>query len=183
MKRSTFYYALVGVMSAVAFALYYLEMPVAFLFPAAPYLKIDFSDVPAIFTGVIAGPIAGVLVQLLKNIMHVSITKEPALSGEIANFAAGVALMLPAVYAFRKDFKKFGVIGLIAGTLSATLIMVLVNLFITMPLYGIPQEVRWNLIVTVFTPFNLLRGAILSVVVLLLYPSMKSLIKRYENKL
>jgi len=182
MKKTTFYYALIGVMSGVAFVLYALEVPTAFIFPAAPYLKIDFSDIPAVFTGIVAGPMAGVLVQIIKNILHVSITKEPSLSGEIANLFAGVAFMLPVVFAFRIDPKKWGILGLIAGTLSATIIMVFVNLFITLPLYGVPQEVRWDMIVTIFTPFNLLRGALFSFIILLIYPAIKPYLVRYRIK-
>ena len=76
----------VGMLTALAFALYYMEIPAGFLVPATPFLKIDFSDVPALIATLGLGPIAGTLVELLKNILHIAITKEPALSGEVGNF-------------------------------------------------------------------------------------------------
>lgn len=182
-KTTTRYYALIGIMTGLAFALYYLEVPVAFLFPVAPYLKIDFSDIPAILTGIAVGPIGGILVQLFKNILHLLIiSKEPAASGEIANFFAGVALMLPILFAYRTNAKKFGWLGIAVGTVLATLVMVAVNLYITFPLYGIPEEIRWNLIVTTFTPFNLLKGAVVGLVFSLLYPKLRTVIDRFISK-
>lgn len=182
-KTTTRYYALIGIMTGLAFALYYLEVPVALLFPAAPFLKIDFSDVPAILTGIALGPVGGILVQLFKNILHLLlISKEPAASGEIANFFAGVALMLPILLAYRKNPKKFGWLGIAIGTILATIIMVAVNLYITFPLYGIPEEIRWNLIYTTFTPFNLLKGAIVGLVFALLYPKLRTVIERFVSK-
>ena len=182
-KTTTRYYALIGIMTGLAFALYYLELPVAFLFPAAPFLKIDFSDIPAILTGVALGPIGGILVQLFKNILHLLlISKEPAASGEIANFFAGVALMLPIIYAYRTNPKKFGWAGIAVGTVLATIIMIIVNLYITFPLYGIPEEIRWNLINTTFTPFNLLKGVLVGVVYALLYPKLRTVIERFMSK-
>lgn len=182
-KTTTRYYALIGIMTGLAFALYYLEVPVAFLFPAAPFLKIDFSDIPAILTGIAIGPIGGILVQFFKNLLHLLlISKEPAASGEIANFFAGVALMLPILIAYRKNAKKFGWIGIAIGTLLATVVMIFVNLYITFPLYGIPEEIRWNLINTTFTPFNLLKGAAIGIVFALLYPKLRPVIERFVSK-
>ena len=119
---------LIGIMSGLAFALYFLEIPFGFLFPAAPYLKIEFSDIPAILGGIAAGPGAGVAIQFIKNVLHAMfISKEPAFSGEIANFAASVALMLPIVILYRKDGKKYKWSAGIIGTLLMTITMIFVN--------------------------------------------------------
>lgn len=182
-KTTTRTYALIGIMTGLAFALYYLEVPVAFLFPAAPFLKIDFSDIPAILTGIAVGPVGGILVQFFKNLLHLLlISKEPAASGEIANFFAGVALMFPILIAYRYNAKKFGWIGIAVGTILATIIMIFVNLYITFPLYGIPEEIRWNLIITTFTPFNLLKGVAVGIVFTLLYPKLRTVIERFIGR-
>lgn len=182
-KPNTRVYALIGIMSGLAFALYYFEFSVGFLFPAAPYLKVDFSDFPAIITGIAAGPIAGIFVQLLKNILHlIFISKEPAASGEIANFSAGVALMMPFVLLYRKDYQKYKWIAGIIGTILAAIVMMFINYFITFPLYGIPREISWNLILTTFTPFNLLKGALLTVVIVVMYKKVEPAVNRWLSK-
>ncbi len=184
-KPNTRVLSLIGIMSGLAFVLYFLELPVAFLFPAAPYLKIDFSDVPAILTGIAAGPAAGVFVQFIKNVLHAMfIMKEPAFSGEVANFASSVALMLPIVILYRKDERKYKWISGIIGTLLMTVVMVFVNYFITFNLFGLPPgfEFRMGLILRIFTPFNLLKGTLITVVYVLLYPKIKPMIQRWLLK-
>ncbi|NLA78308.1 MAG: ECF transporter S component [Erysipelothrix sp.] len=181
-KQNIRVFSLVGIMSGLAFALYFFEIPFGFLFPAAPFLKFEFSDIPAILTGIAAGPTAGVMVQLLKNILHAMfLMKEPIYSGEIANFAASVALMLPIVILYRYDDKKFKWISGIIGTVLMTVVMMFVNYFITFNLFGLPQgfNYRMGLILSTFTPFNLLKGTIITIVYVILYPKLKPIILRW----
>ena len=53
----------VGMLSAVAFVLYSLEVSVGFLFPVTPFLKIEVSDIPACIAALGYGPVVGVLVE------------------------------------------------------------------------------------------------------------------------
>lgn len=169
---------LIGIMTSLAFVLYLIEIPVGFLFPSAPFLKIDFSDMPAILMSMAYGPISGILIELFKNILHVMFKSEtPAASGEIANFFAGSAYFLPlSIYLWvsrkKSNFKlnpKMSLFYLVLGTLALTLVMMLINYTITLPLYGIPAEQRWSFI-NAITPFNLFKGVLLSIVTLMLYP-------------
>ena len=60
---------MVGVcsLSALAFILMLFEFPIL---PVAPYLKMDFSDLPVLIGGFIYGPAAGVMVAFLKCLIH-----------------------------------------------------------------------------------------------------------------
>lgn len=157
---------LTGVLSALAFVLYFFEFPLAFLFPA--FLKIDFSDVPAILGGIAAGPVVGVAVELIKNILHfLLISKEPAASGEIANFVVGVAFLIPLVIALRKE-KRFRVMPYIVSTIIATIFVNIINYFVTLPLYGIAPEARWPMILSALIPFNIVKWILVSVVTIIL---------------
>jgi riboflavin transporter FmnP len=184
MKRnSTKIITLIGVMTALAFILYLIEVPTAFLFPQAPFLKIDFSDVPAIMVGLSVGPIAGVIVELLKNILHfLFLMKEPGGSGEIANFAAGVAYMLPIILIARKDFRaKKYIPAMILGTVVMLITMSFVNYFITLPIYGISDStVKFSMIISTFGPFNLLKAIMVSIVIALLYPRLRNIIRKFS---
>lgn len=173
----------IGVLSALAFVLYFFEFPLAFIFPS--FLKIDFSDVPAIIGGLAAGPVVGVTIQLIKNILHLLIiTKEPMASGEIANFFAGVGYMLPVILLSSKDSivsgkRAFKLMPYVAGTLIGTVAINFVNYFITLPLFGMknPSE-KMNFIITAGIPFNLIKWAIISVVTIVLCIKLKGEIRR-----
>ncbi len=57
---------IISLMSVIALILYFIEMPIP-LFP--PFYQIDISDLPAIITGIAFGPMAGILVEMFKNIL------------------------------------------------------------------------------------------------------------------
>lgn len=184
MKRnSTKIITLIGVMTALAFILYLIEVPVTFILPQAPFLKIDFSDVPAIMVGLSVGPVAGVIVELLKNILHaLFLMKEPGGSGEIANFAAGVAYMLPVILLTRKDFRaKKYIPAMILGTVCMVIVMSFVNYYVTLPIYGIADNaVKLSMIFSTFGPFNLMKSIMVSIVIVLLYPRLRNVIKKFS---
>ena len=89
-----------AVLSALSAALMYLEFSV----PVVPsFLKYDFSDLPALIAAFGVGPLAGVAVELIKNLIHLPMTATGGV-GELANFIIGVCYVLPAglIYRFRK---------------------------------------------------------------------------------
>lgn len=162
----------VGMLSALSFIIMFLEFP---LLPAAPYLKMDLSDIPALIGAFAFGPVAGVVIELIKNLLHFITKPETGGVGELANFLTGSAFILTAclVY-FRNKSRKSAVIGMVLGTVVMTIVMCFVNYYILLPLYmpGLfegPVSVVFNLILTTTVPFNLLKGVIISVVTILLY--------------
>src|SRR5690554_4488571 len=110
----------IAMLSGVAFVLMLLQVPIAALFP--PFLQLDVSDVPALLGAFALGPLAGVLIELVKNLLHIFIRGTITGGiGELSNFLVGSFLIIPAsiVYTHHKS-KKNAIIGLIAGTLSMT---------------------------------------------------------------
>ncbi|MDD2592584.1 MAG: ECF transporter S component [Erysipelotrichaceae bacterium] len=175
--------AIIGIMSAFSFILYAFEISVGFIIPSAAFLKIDFSDIPVFLTGLTLGPIPGVFVALIKNILHISITKEPALSGEIANFFASVAYMLPlSLMRLRSDKKLNMIISIVIAIISVTITLSIVNYFITLPLYGIEKSLRLPMIYATFIPFNIVRGTIMGVIIYFVYPRLKKTITQFINR-
>ena len=107
--KNTKILTLIGIMTALSFVLYLIEIPVGFLFPSAPFLQIDFGDVPAILLSITYGPHVGIIIAFFKNVLHfVFKSQTPAASGEIANFFAGVAYFIPIslYYLFNKNKNK-----------------------------------------------------------------------------
>ena len=105
-NQKIFNLTVVGLMTAIATVIYMgPEIPIV---PGVDYMKIDFSDVPAILTGVIFGPVQGILVEVFKNIIHLTRTTTFGI-GEIMNIVIGSSMILSmslSVKAFKKIFKS-----------------------------------------------------------------------------
>ena len=175
--KNTKLVTLIGIMTALSFVLYMIEIPVGFLFPGAPFLQMDFSDVPVILLSIAYGPVVGTVINFFKNVLHfIFKSQTPAASGEIANFFAGLALYLPiSVYYFYiakdKTFKLVPSILLFGLGVAMTVgVMIWINFTITLPLYGITGDAEKWVFVSAITPFNIMKGTLLSIVTIILYP-------------
>ena len=94
-------------MTAIATVIYMVfpEVPIV---PGVDYMKVDFSDFPAILTGVIFGPVQGILVEVVKNLIHLTKTTTVGI-GEIMNVVIGSSMILSmslTVKLFKKIFKS-----------------------------------------------------------------------------
>lgn len=146
-----------AIMSAISAVLMFLE----FSIPIVPsFLKFDFSDLPAVITSFALGPVWGVIVELLKNLIHLPVSGTSGV-GELANFIIGALLVFPAglIYKLKND-RKGAVIGSLVGAVVAAAVSIPVNLFITYPFY------------TNFMPLDAIIGAYKAIV-----PAADTLIK------
>ena len=178
--------ALMGVMTALAEVLMMLEIPL----PLMPtFLKYDFSDIPALFAGFACGPIAGVVVEFLKNLIHMPMTNTQYI-GEVANFISGSFFVVAGTLVYRRVRGKKGVaLSLAAGTVALTIATSFVNYFFCLPLYekvmGFPLPAiidmcnkantlvsinsKLEVILMTFVPFNIFKGVTISIVAFLAY--------------
>ncbi len=111
MKRKTFFtplnMALIGVMTALGTVIY-MVFPEVPLVPGVEYLKIDFSDIPAILLGVAVHPLCGVMVEVFKNLIHLFKTTTVGV-GELMNVGIGSVVILSlwgGTKLFAKLYKK-----------------------------------------------------------------------------
>ena len=130
----------IAMLAAVAFALQFLEFPIPIM-PA--FIKLDFSDLPELLAAFAYGPLAGVAVAGIKNLIHLPLSSSMYV-GELSNFLLGAVLSVAAGAIYKKHKTKRG--ALAAAVLSAVimgLISVPVNYWIIYPLYynvlGFPQ--------------------------------------------
>lgn len=138
-KVSTRVLAGVGMLSAVAAVLQYLEIPI-FLMPS--FIKFDFSDLPALIGAFAYGPVAGVLIELVKNLLHCAVSQS-ATVGELANFILGASFCLVAGLVYKKKkTKKNALIGGILGAIVMGAISIPSNYFVVYPFYYnfMPEE-------------------------------------------
>ena len=179
--------SIIGICSALAAVLHMLDFPLLFLAPE--FYKLDFSELPVMLCGIYLGPAAAVSCEGIKILLKLLLKgTSTAFVGDFANFAVGCSLVLPAViiYHIHKS-RKSAIAGLMIGTAVLTLFGSAFNAIYLLPkfsqLYGLPLE---NIIamgskinpaienLTTFVllavaPLNLIKGAMISVLTMLLY--------------
>lgn len=182
-KRPLFHTTLVAMMAGISFVIMYFDFPLPF-FP--PYLKIDFSEIPALITAIVIGPAAGIMVELLKNILHYVVkgseTGIPV--GQMANFLAGSILVLGTSFIYRRNPSKKGLLlGLIFGSVLMTVAMSIANLYFILPFYEklagytMTYAQRLTTVLVGIGPFNLIKGLILTAIMIPMYLSLKPRLK------
>ena len=170
----------IGMLSSIAYLLMLLNFPLP-LFPN--FLFVDFSDIPALIAALIFGPIAGILVELFKNVLnYVATGSQTGIPvGHIANFLAGIVFILPTYFVYNKLKTKKGMtMALIVGTVTMAGVMSVLNYFFILPAYtvlmGFP-DMR-NLVVPAVLPFNILKGVIMSAIFMLLFIRMQAWVNK-----
>ncbi|MGE5628709.1 MAG: ECF transporter S component [Solirubrobacterales bacterium] len=184
----------VSMLSVIAFLLMFLELATPF-FPA--FLKIDISDLPALIGAFALGPVAGIGIELLKNILHGLFVGGTAFIGEFANFLVGSVFVVTAgIFYSRNKTRKNAVIGMVLGTVFMTVAASFLNYFVLLPLYekvlsfpvvavvGMGAAINPNIkdlnsfIIWAIMPFNFIKGVIISVITLPVYKRVSTIIHK-----
>lgn len=168
--------AVCAMLSAMAVV---LQLMAAVIPKVGGFLDIEFSDLPAIIGTLALGPLCGVLIELIKNVVHCAFTTT-GFVGELANFVVNgtFVLVLGLIYKAHKT-KKTAIAGFAAATIVYTLAAMAANYFLMFPLYmpDAPINVIWAMILSTVTPFNIVKGIVLSVITLLIYKKLSPIIK------
>nr|WP_325194996.1 ECF transporter S component [uncultured Oscillibacter sp.] len=136
--------AVTAMLSAVAFVLMFIEFPIPALIPS--FVKLDISDLPELLAAFSMGPLYGVAVTLLKNLLFILLHgTSSAYVGELFNFLMGSVFAFSAGFIYqRKKSRKSALIGSIVGAALMALISVPLNYFVVYPAYvvcyGLPLE-------------------------------------------
>ena len=194
-RRITF----IGIFSAIAGVLMFLEFPLPF---APPFYKLDFSELPVLICAFAYGPMAGVIAEFLKVVLKLLFKgTTTAFVGDLANFVVGLMMILPAsiIYHIKKT-RKTALIGMGAGIVLMTVFGTVFNAVYLLPtfaeLYGMPldaiiamgSEINAGIHdVTTFVcfcvaPFNLVKGLLVSVFTYLLYKRLSPFIHKIQEE-
>ncbi|MFI3142074.1 MAG: ECF transporter S component [Clostridia bacterium] len=187
-KQQTAKIATISMLTAISVVLYYLEFPIL---PSASHLKLDLSDIPALFAGIVFGPVSAVVIELLKNFIEF-ISKGLGSQmgfGNLMNFIVGVAYILPFSLTYKKlkqkgsGISKSLIIASVLGTISILIFGFLGN-YIIAPLYysiflqtELTDAVLWAAISSA-TILNVIKGIMLSIVS---FPLVSVLLKRFNK--
>lgn len=181
-----------GMFAALATVLMYISFSV----PVMPsFIKLDLSDLPALFASYVLGPLGGAMVCLVKNIMNLVLKgTDTAAIGELSNFMLGCCLVVPAGFIFKKHRGiKAVIMGGIAGAITMALMSLVTNYYLVYPMYSkiMPIDVILNMykainpkVETLFDallwfnmPFTLVKGLLSVAVCVLVYKPIARLIK------
>lgn len=127
--RKLVFTALLAALSAVLMK--FLSFPLPFI---PTFITFDFSDTPAMLASLTMGPVSGIAVCLIKNIVG-CFGSGTGCVGELSNFILSSCLVLPAGFIAKKTSYKGVVFACIAGAAAMALVGVASNYFIVYPIY------------------------------------------------
>ncbi len=183
-----------AMLGAMAGLLMLLEFPLGFIAPS--FYKIDLSEIPVMIGAFAFGPIQGIVIELIKLLIKLILkSTSTGFIGELANFAVGVAMVVPASIIYqRHKTKKFAILGMAISTVLMAVVGVFLNAYVMIPLYAqfMPVQqiieagkaiIPWvndTLTFCLFCvlPFNLIKGILVSVIVALIYKPLSRLIHK-----
>ena len=185
--------AVVGMLTALAEVLMILDFPLPMLIPS--FVKMDFSELPALVAAFVISPLAGGAVCLLKNVIHLFFTTTGGI-GEVCNFLLGAMMVLSAgfIYKYRKT-RGGAVIACLAGCLVMALSSILINYYISYPVYFnifAPEPViieayqklnpavnnLWDALIWFNAPFTFVKGLLVSIITFVIYKPLSNALKK-----
>ncbi|MCX8130523.1 MAG: ECF transporter S component [Clostridia bacterium] len=197
-RLTTLHITTIAILSSIAAILMHLDFPIPLM---PPFLKIDFSEVPVLLATFAMGPLSGIFVELIKNLLNLLAT-ETAGVGEFANFFVGIAFVIPAGLMYKRNKSRNGaLLAMSAGVLSMTVFASVFNYFVLLPMYsavlhfpteaivGMGKEVNKyivdvkSLIALGIAPFNIFKGVVVSVLVLIMYKKVSPLLHKTAKQL
>ena len=182
-----------AMLSAVAFVLMFLDFPIPFLIP--PFVKMDFSELPALLAAFSLGPVYGVVVCLVKNLVHFITMTTTGGAGEICNFLLGACFALPAGLIYqRMKTRRGALIGVLTGAVVMAVLSIPLNYYISYPVYtkfmpidaiiSMYQQIRpgvnglMECLIIFNAPFTLLKGLLTTALCFLIYKPLSPLLHK-----
>ena len=185
-----------AMLSAIAFVLMFFEFSVPVM---PPFIKMDLSELPALLGAFAMGPVSGVMICLIKNLLHLLMSTTGGV-GELSNFLLGACFVFPAGMIYQKwKGKKSAILGALAGALLMAGVSIISNYYIVYPFYynfmtkeailqayqAIVPGVKGILecLVIFNTPFTLVKGLLSVAITILIYKPLSPFLKgTYRNR-
>ena len=168
----------------------YTIIPEIQVFPAADFLKLDFSNVFVMLAGFMYGPIPALIITVVKEALHLPFGSTMGV-GELANVIMTTSFVLfpSIIYRYKKGIKTV-ILSLTVACILQIAFSLIVNRFINFPffvwLYEMPisapdffASLWWYVLL-----FNVIKSVCISVVTLVVYKRVKYLfeIMKIDNK-
>ena len=181
---------MVGMLSAISYVLMFFDFSVPFM---PVFIKMDLSELPALIGSFALGPVAGVAICLVKNLLHLLQTSTGGV-GELSNFILGASFVFTAgmIYKFKKN-KKGAIIGALVGAVVMAVVSLFSNYYLVYPVYtkfmpleaiiAAYQEINpgvdglWSCLIMFNMPFTFVKGMFSVIITLLVYKRLSPIIK------
>ena len=179
-----------GILGAVSTILMMLSFSVPFM---PSFIKFDFSELPALIAAFSMGPVSGISVCLIKNLINLTMTTTGGV-GELSNFLLGVCLVLPAglVYKYHKT-RLAAFLSALMGSFIMAVVSLPLNYYLTYPMYSkfMPIDVIIGKYEAIFSgvnglfscllifnvPYTFFKGMVITVITFLIYKYLSPIIK------
>ncbi len=191
-KSSITKLTITAMLTAVAVVLQYIEFPLPGIVPE--FLKFDFSDLPELIGAFTIGPIYGVIIAFLKNLIHLPFGSSMGV-GELSNFLLGAVFAFTAGMIYKhKTTRKGALLGCLAGAAAMALVSLPTNYFIVYPAYAqlwckgnmdiiirmykaiLPASDNLIKCLVIFNvPFTLFKGLAVAIITMLIYKPLSKL--------
>lgn len=188
--------ALIGVLGGLAAVLMMFRFPLPFM---PPFMDFDLSGLPEMIGGFTLGPIASILIILVKNLVKLALSGTGSMfTGELQNIILSCAYVIPAVLIYdHTKTKKSAIQGMFVGTIVCAMVAVVTNLTIIIPFYvnlfgytmtdiiamcakvSPLMKDTTTLVLFGIIPFNLIKNGVVSVLTYVLYKRVSSKIKNF----
>lgn len=183
-----------AMLSALAAALMFFEVPLPFIAP--DFYKLDFSEIPVLIGGFSLGPVWAIVMELVKILLKFVIKGTMTAGvGELANFLMGCAFVVPASLLYKwKKTRAMALIGMGVGTIAMAVAAIFLNAYLLLPAYAaafkMPMDAfiqmgaainpyidgLLSFVILAVAPFNIVKGILVSVLVFFLYKPLSRLI-------
>ena len=186
-------------MTAMLAAVSTVLMFLSFSVPLMPgFIKLDFSELPALIAAFAFGPVSGMTVCLVKNLVNVLFTTTGGV-GELSNFVLGASFVVAAglVYKYKKN-RAGALIGSIVGAAVMAVIGVFSNYYIVYPVYTafMPMETilgmyrainpnvetLWDALLWFNMPFTFIKGMCSTAMAFVIYKPLSPILKGLSKK-
>ena len=166
-KMSTRYMAAVAMFAALSF----VSVLIAKVIPnVAGFLSYEPKDAVIVIAGLLYGPLTSVLISVIVSLIEMLTISSTGPYGFLMNVISTCAFAVPAAWYYQKHItQKDAVIGLCFGVITMVVAMLLWNYIITPFYMGVSRETVAGMLMSVFLPFNLVKGGINAGLTLLLY--------------
>lgn len=147
--------------------------------PVVLFLKYDPKDIVITLGGLIWGPLTSCIVSVIVSLIEMVTISDNGIIGLIMNILSTCSFACTAAFIYKKmRTLKGAVIGLVAGSLAMTAVMLLWNYLIT-PIYmGYPRQAVAELLIPAFLPFNLLKAGLNAGFTFLLYKPVTTALRK-----
>lgn len=185
-----------AVFAAIATVLMYFEFPLPFM---PPFLKVDLSGAVILIGAFLFGIPQAIAMILIKDLIHLPQTGTGG-SGELADFLMLTTLVVCAVLIYRAHKTRArALLGCVLGTVAMAGMGMLTNYFLIIPFYSqfMPIDAIFEMCQQVnpaisgmsgylllgVLPFNLIKGAILTVITMLVYKKLSIFVREGRHGL